>query len=35
VGHVTPWLKGLAGLVVLAALAGVATYFVRRRMRHT
>jgi hypothetical protein len=36
VGHVTPWLiEGLAGLVVLAALAGVATYFVRRRIRHT
>jgi hypothetical protein len=36
VGHGTPWLmKGLASLVVLAALVGVATFFVRRRIQRT
>ncbi|HWD71073.1 MAG TPA: CHAP domain-containing protein [Actinomycetota bacterium] len=35
-GHGTPWLiEGLATLVVLAAVAGVATLFVRRRTRRT
>ena len=33
-GHGTPWLmEGLAGLVVLAAVAGAATFVVRRRTR--
>ena len=36
VGHGTPWLtEGLMGLVVFAALAGVATFFVRRRTGRT
>ena len=33
-GHGTPWLmEGMAGLVVLAAVAGAATFVVRRRTR--
>ena len=36
VGHGTPWLtEGLMGLVVLVALAGAATFFVRRRTGRT
>jgi hypothetical protein len=35
-GHTTPWLiEGLAGLLALAALAGAATFFVRRRTKRT